>query len=173
MQENKSLSNTEIDVAVKSLSTSSNRKKDNNHIVLIIDDDKWVQRVLGHYLKEWGFQPESALDPLDGIALAVGHRPLLIILDIIMPEVHGDILLKMLKRIDITADIPVIVMSGNLNKEILGNTFKEGAAGFISKPISQDILFQKINDCLGPLIFKEVEATRKAEKLEMVYPGTP
>jgi CheY-like chemotaxis protein len=170
MEENKSLSNSEIDDAVKSLS-STKARKDKNHIVLIIDDDKWVQRVLGHYLKEWGFQHEAALDPLDGIALAVGHRPLLIILDIIMPEVHGDVLLKMLKRIEITANIPVIVMSGNLNKEILGTTFKEGAAGFISKPISQDILYQKIKDCLGPQIFKDLEAAKNTQKLQMVYTG--
>ncbi len=149
MEEKKNLTNSEILGAVREL--DQNRKdSDGNHPILLIDDDKWIHRVVCHYLKSWGFSPISAFDPIEGIAMAVKHRPLLILLDIVMPEVKGDVLLKMLKKIELTSNIPIIIISGNLNTEILGLTFRDGALDFISKPIKEDILYEKINSAITP-----------------------
>ncbi len=151
------LTNPEINKALKSLK-GDGYSEDNPFSILLIDDDKWIHRVVCHYLRGWGFNPISAYDAIDALAMAIMQRPILILLDIIMPDVKGDILLKMLKKIDLTTNIPIIVISGNLNKEILGQTFKEGAVGFISKPIKQETLFNKIKEVLEPSVFKELSA---------------
>ncbi len=154
MDSNQNLSNTEIARAVEELDllTINNQIK---HPVLLIDDDKWIHRVICHYLREWGFNPLSAYDPIEGLAMAIKHRPALILLDIIMPEVKGDTILKMLKKIELTTEIPIIIISGNLNTDILGTTFKEGAAAYISKPIQQPVLLEKVKTAITPLFMME------------------
>ncbi len=124
--------------------------------ILIIDDDNWIHRIISHYLNTWGFTPISAMDAVEGLAKAIQIKPILILLDIIMPEVKGDTLLKMLKAIDITSDIPVLILSGNLNIDILSTTFKKGAVGYIAKPFTQETLFAKIRECLNPEIIKKL-----------------
>lgn len=149
MEDKKNLSNSEILGAITEL--DQNRKdSDGKFPVLLIDDDKWIHRVVCHYLKSWGFSALSAFDPIEGLAMAVKYRPILILLDIVMPEVKGDILLKMLKKIELTSNIPIIIISGNLNTEILGLTFRDGAHDFITKPIKEDILYEKINSAITP-----------------------
>lgn len=135
-------------------------KNDSNNIdinnnILIIDDDKWIHRVLSHYLKELNFPSLNAYDAYDGIAMTIKEKPLIIILDIIMPEIKGDSLLKMFKRIEDTANIPVIIMSSNLNKSLLKETFKLGVSGYLSKPITRENLFFKLRDSLNNVLYKE------------------
>lgn len=124
--------------------------EDANYAVLIIDDDQWIARVISHYVQKWGFKPMSATDPIDGLAMAIKHRPILIFLDVYMPEINGYTMLKMFKKIEYTQEIPVIIISGNLSKEILQSALKLGAAGFISKPISEQILYEKFQEALHP-----------------------
>lgn len=124
--------------------------------VLIIDDDRWLQRIFSQYLKSWGFNHIQAMNSFEGVDKAIKHKPLLIFLDIIMPDVTGDITLKFLKGIEFLKDVPIVIISGNLNKEVLKTTYKDGAAGFISKPFTKDILYSKIKDVLDPKIFRRM-----------------
>lgn len=127
--------------------------------ILIIDDDMWIQRLFSKYLVEWGFRPLSAYDPYEGIAMAVKHQPLMIFLDVVMPDVQGEILLKMLKTIEQTSNIPVYVVSGNFNKELLTEMYKLGAMGFLSKPFSQKLIYDAIKKSLPEEITEKLEET--------------
>jgi FixJ family two-component response regulator len=49
-----------------------------------------------------------------------------------------------------TSNIPIIIITGNLDIEILGSTNKDGAAGFITKPIKEVVLLKKINEIPMP-----------------------
>ncbi|MBI5323878.1 MAG: response regulator [Ignavibacteriae bacterium] len=117
--------------------------------VLIIDDDKWIHRIVSSLLKGWGFNPISAYDPVEGLAAAIQSQPLIIILDILMPMMNGDVLLKVLKKLDNTSQIPTIIMSGAISREIFGVALRDGASAFISKPITQEKLLEKIKESLG------------------------
>lgn len=117
--------------------------------VLIIDDDKWIHRIVSGCLKGWGFNPISAYDPVEGLAHAIQGQPLIIILDILMPMMNGDVLLKVLKKLNHTNQIPTIIMSGAISREIFGVALRDGASAFISKPISQEKLLEKIKESLG------------------------
>jgi two-component system, NtrC family, sensor kinase len=126
--------------------------------VLIIDDDMWIQRIFSKYLVEWGFRPISAYDPYEGVAMAVKHQPLMIFLDIIMPDVQGEVLLKMLKAIDITSEIPINIISGNFSKELLSDTYKHGAVGFLSKPFSQLVIYNALRKHLPLEVINDLES---------------
>ncbi len=124
---------------------------------LIIDDDDWITRLFTSKTEQMGMKTLSANDPIDGIAIAVKHRPKIIFLDIYMPEVSGYTLLKILKKIEDTADIPVIVISGNMSRESLRSSLNFGAAGFISKPISQKVIFDKLNEVLDSDLLRNLQ----------------
>jgi CheY-like chemotaxis protein len=126
------------------------------YTILVIDDDKWIQRLLCRLLNSWGFSTLSAMDSIEGISMAIKHRPMLIFLDIVLPDIMGDVVLKLFKTLDLTSAIPVIMLSGNLNLELLANTFKDGASGFVSKPFNEEILIEKLNECLGPTNFNKI-----------------
>lgn len=121
---------------------------------LIIDDDQWTRRLIARYLSDWGLNPIFADNPITGLSLAIKHRPILIFLDIYLPEINGNILLKMFKEIEITKDIPVAIMSANLSKDLLSETYQNGAASFISKPFQEDLLKETVKKCIDVKLFK-------------------
>ena len=136
--------------------TAKKEEKLSPHKILVIDDDMWMQRLFSKYLVDWGFRPLSAYDAYEGIALAIKMHPLVIFLDIVMPEVKGEILLKMLKSIDLTADIPVVIVSANFDKDLLSETYKNGASGFLSKPFTQKLIYDSLKKQLSEDLVDEL-----------------
>jgi len=126
---------------------------------LIIDDDKWTRTLLFRFLKEFKIQSIESDNPYTGISLAVKEKPDIIFLDIYLPEINGDKILKIFKELDITKDIPVVMVSGNFSKELLHDTYTRGAAGFISKPFNSLIVKEMLDK-----IFKTDEADPIKEK---------
>ncbi|MBE2189597.1 MAG: response regulator [Desulfobulbaceae bacterium] len=127
---------------------------------LVIDDDIWMQRILSKTLQSYGFKKTYlASNGFDGIALAVEHKPHLIVLDILMPELSGHLTLKILKKIRTTQNIPVLMVSALSDVENLGLAVKTGTAGFISKPFTRATIYDKLLDVFGK------------DKLELVAKG--
>ncbi|OGU11674.1 MAG: hypothetical protein A2X61_05400 [Ignavibacteria bacterium GWB2_35_12] len=116
---------------------------------LIIDDDIWMQRILSKTLESYGFKTLLSANGIEGIALAVEYVPNLIILDILMPELSGQLTLKILKKIKMTKHIPILMVSAMSNTENLGLAVKAGVAGFISKPFTRATVFEKLITIFG------------------------
>ncbi len=132
-----------------------------NYSVLIIDDDIWMQRILSKTLQSYGFKSTYlASNGFDGIALAVEHTPNLIILDILMPELSGHTTLKVIKKIKITKDIPVLMVSALSDVENLGLAVKSGTEGFISKPFTRATVYDKLISIFGQ---DEVDRIQRGE----------
>jgi len=132
------------------------------HSALIIDDDIWMQRIMLKNLKQYGFDEiYTVSNGFEGIALAVEHKPTLIVLDIIMKELDGLVTLKILKTIKITKDIPVLVGSGVTDVDLIARIVKAGSNHFISKPYSKTTLEAKLLEIFG------------SEKLELLKNNIP
>lgn len=127
------------------------------HNVLVIDDDKMIQSVFRKFLEEWGFKVYTTADPYEGIAISVATNPAFIILDIYLPELSGEKILKLLKKIHITSNIPVIIVSGSLSWELLNSTYKEGASGFLSKPFTKEDLINNVKRVMGPVAISKID----------------
>jgi len=112
---------------------------------LIIDDDKWTRTLLLRFLKEFKIMSIEADNPYTGISYAMKENPDIIFLDIYLPEINGDKILKILKEIDHTKNIPIVMISGNFNKELLHDTYTRGAAGFISKPFNREVVQEMLH----------------------------
>ncbi len=132
------------------------------HNVLVIDDDKMIQAVFAKFLESWGFRVFTTADPYEGIAMAISTNPVFIILDIYLPELNGEKILKLLKKIDITSNIPVIIVSGSLSWELLNATYREGASGFLSKPFTREDLYNNIKRAIGPIALSKIDSIFKS-----------
>ena len=114
--------------------------------ILIIDDDDSISIIIKQILvKEFNVEIIMCNNGLEGIKLAINHRPKLIILDWIMPDYSGLDTLNDLQKDEILKRIPVLMLTGkNLVGEI-EEAFIEGATDYLTKPLIKDKLIKKVN----------------------------
>ncbi|MEJ5993016.1 response regulator [Pedobacter sp. Du54] len=114
-----------------------NLNSDKNTL-LIVEDDLNFAEILKNYAIEKGFNPILAHSGDVGLDLATTTLPNAIILDIMLPIMDGWTILKKLKSNPITKHIPVHMMSAGDEK--VEKAKREGAIGFLKKPIGEDEL---------------------------------
>lgn len=105
--------------------------------ILVIDDDPSVRDLMTRFLSKLDFKVVSAANGEEGFRLAKQIRPLLITLDVVMPECDGWTVLNRLKSDSQLAEIPVIMVT------IVDNEAKGidlGAANYLIKPVERDRL---------------------------------
>ncbi len=101
--------------------------------ILFIEDESSLQKTFSDILGPEGYEITSALDGEIGLRLAKTKNPDLILLDLILPRVHGFEVLKELKTDPKTKEIPVIVLT---NLEGIGDVEKAlelGATTYLVK----------------------------------------
>ncbi len=102
-------------------------------VILFIEDESALQKTFGEILSQEGYEMISALDGEIGLRLAKDKKPDLILLDLVLPKIHGFEVLKRLKTDKETKDIPVIVLT---NLEGIGDVDKAlglGATTYLVK----------------------------------------
>ena len=129
--------------------------------VLIVDDECDNIKVLSQILSlEYTVQVE--IDGSNAINTAIKLSPDVILLDIIMPEMDGYSIIEILKSSDETKDIPVIFISGLSNFKSEEKGLVLGAADYISKPFSPEIVKLRVGNQI-----KMLEQQRVNERLSM------
>lgn len=111
---------------------------DKLHTLLIIEDDEVFADILKEYAIERGFSPILAFQGDTGLEMAFEHKPDAIVLDIMLPVLDGWAVLKKLKADPVMRNIPVHLMSAR--DEMNSKAKKEGAVGFLKKPVEKDQL---------------------------------
>ncbi len=115
--------------------------------ILIVDDVAGNIKILAEFLADYHII--TALDGHTAIRLAGGaHPPDLILLDIMMPEIDGYEVCRVLKSADITKDIPIIFVSVKDTVEDEKKGFDLGAIDYIRKPFNLDIVRARVKNHL-------------------------
>ena len=117
--------------------------------ILIIDDSTTVVTMLRRMLEQNGYEPLEAFDAESGIQIAKEQLPRLIFLDIVLPGMNGFAALRALRREALTAEIPIIMMSGNEQATEHFWAQKIGADDFMKKPFSRPEVFARVDRLLG------------------------
>jgi signal transduction histidine kinase/CheY-like chemotaxis protein len=111
--------------------------KPNQDTVLVIDDDSVVRDLMSRFLTRLGFHVVAAASGEEGLRLAKQVNPLVITLDVIMPNCDGWAVLNKLKADPDLAGIPVIMVTV-VDNESMG--FELGASNYMIKPVDRDRL---------------------------------
>ncbi|MDP2363679.1 MAG: response regulator [Ignavibacteria bacterium] len=127
-------------------------------LILIVDDSDLTRASLTRLFDEYNCKTESCEDGLYGIQKAISHKPDIIILDILMPNLDGIKTLQIKKIIDELKNIPVIILSGNVNKSNMLAAMENGADKVIIKPFDIDDLIKTVNELLGFDLQRKISA---------------
>jgi DNA-binding NtrC family response regulator len=105
---------------------------------LLVDDAESMLRVLCLFMENLGFEPITAHDGDEGIALVREQKPDLVVSDIHMPNRNGLLLLKDIKALN--PDLPVILITGYMNfkADVINASLQPDA--FMEKPFTLDDL---------------------------------
>jgi CheY-like chemotaxis protein len=109
-------------------------------------------------LEKYGFTVKEALSPHEGLELVISEDPMLVLLDLNMPNVSGEALLHLINNMEKTKETKVVILSAQITKENIKSTYLNGAVGFIAKPFEEKVLIEKINEVL------DKESLRKLKK---------
>lgn len=119
--------------------------------VLVIDDDPHVLFALEDSVRHLGFECVSACDAEDGLVLARGIKPDLIVTDIILPKFDGFDLCRRLRENPDTRNIPVIIVTARDRRKDMAEGKEIGARAFLIKPFRSSELSRHIQSALsGP-----------------------
>jgi len=117
--------------------------------ILIAEDSPTQALQLQITLEGKGYEVLHGLNGRDALSLLdENHPPDIIISDIIMPEMNGYEFCSEIKQNAKTKDIPVILLTQLSNPEDVIKGLQAGADNFISKPYSEEFLFERIKDIL-------------------------
>ncbi len=104
--------------------------------ITIIEDEADIAGLLAHCFACEGFEVTTANDGSAGLATIHRHRPDLVILDLMLPQLSGWDVFSSLKADKTTEQIPVVILSANSDMSNRINLLEAGADDYIVKPCS-------------------------------------
>tara|TARA_B110000285_G_C14946014_1_gene524354 strand:+ start:119 stop:796 length:678 start_codon:yes stop_codon:yes gene_type:complete len=133
--------------------------------ILIIDDEADIRDILSYNLKKEGFNIYTAENGLAGIKLAKLHKPDLILLDVMMPEMDGIEVCEHLKSEEVTKDILICFLTARNEdySQIAG--FEAGGDDYVSKPVKPRVLVSRIKALLRRHVEAEIKDEEKKKNL--------
>lgn len=116
--------------------------------ILIVDDDPQLIELVSEILSSFDYTSEFITKPSFLFNILEEETFDLILLDYYMPEIDGVSLLKDIKAHPIYKEIPVIMLTSEMDDHLLAKCFENGAEDFINKPISELTLHSRIKSVL-------------------------
>ena len=120
--------------------------------ILVVDDEPDAVELVAFNLKGAGYQVSTAADGEEALRKAREQLPDLIVLDVMLPEVDGLEVCKILRRDGHTADIPIIMLTAKAGEvdRVLG--LELGADDYVTKPFSPRELVLRVKRLLRNVV---------------------
>lgn len=116
--------------------------------ILVVDDEPDVTNLLEYALKSKGFTVEAVNNPTASIGLARTFLPDLVILDVMMPEINGIQICRMLRADPQLKRVPVIFLTAKAEEDDRIQGLETGADDYVSKPFSTKELILRVQSIL-------------------------
>jgi len=116
--------------------------------ILVVDDDAKIVRLVRTYLERDGFSVVTAADGPAALDAIERHRPALVVLDLMLPEMDGRAVIRAVRRDDEAGATPIIILSarGSTIDRIAG--LEDGADDYLPKPFSPAELVLRVKSIL-------------------------
>lgn len=119
--------------------------------ILVVDDESDVTDLVAYHLKSKGFQVETVNDPNRSIGTARSFLPDLVILDVMMPDLNGIQICRMIRADPKLRKVPVIFLTAKAEESDRIQGLETGADDYISKPFSTKELILRVQTILRRL----------------------
>ena len=146
-------------------------------LILVVDDEPKIARLARDYLEKNGYRVLTAGDGQSALTIARREKPDLIVLDLMLPNIDGREVCKILRR---ESDIPIIMLTA-LAEEVDQITGLEiGADDYITKPFSPRALVARVRALLrrskgeikAPSIIRVGELEVDSERYSVTFNGS-
>ncbi len=114
--------------------------------VLVVDDSLFARMNICDMLKEAGYEPLQAQNGREGLEKVLNEKPDCVLSDLLMPEMDGISLLTALRENEI--NIPVIVLSADIQQTKRTQCEELGTVGFLSKPPRKNEILEMVEKAL-------------------------
>ena len=128
--------------------------------VLIIDDDEIFRALVSEALSANGHTVLTAIDGEQGLKTARAERPDAIVVDLVMPKVHGYRVIERIRRYPELEDSRIIISSSSVPDTAIG----QFADHFLKKPYDPDILVQLVAEIEKNATVRAKSAARRKER---------
>lgn len=122
------------------------KKKDT--VILLVDDEPDILEIIGYNLTAEGYQVVTAKNGIEAISKAKKHKPKLIVLDVMMPEMDGMEACEKLREIPELSETVITFLTARDEDYSQVAGFEAGADDYITKPIKPKVLLSKVKSLL-------------------------
>ena len=116
--------------------------------ILVIEDDPVARADLQARLEANGYIVARAADAASALTVVNRERPDLILLDLGLPAGDGFLVLERLRKIEVLAAIPVLIITGRSDAETRKRVDAMGLAPVLAKPVGTEVLLAAIRSAL-------------------------
>ncbi|MGV6807900.1 MAG: phosphate regulon transcriptional regulator PhoB [bacterium] len=116
--------------------------------ILVVDDEAAIREMIHTALEVAGFKPLMASNAQQAHSIIIDEKPDLVLLDWMMPETSGIELIRRLKRDELTATVPIIMLTAKTSEDNLIQGLDTGADDYVTKPFSPRELIARIKTVL-------------------------
>ena len=137
--------------------------------ILVVDDNLQFTEMLSQTLKIEGYRPLAAPNGKTALEKVLSEHPELVLLDLKLPDLSGEEIIKQIKELDET--MGVIVLTGYGGEQRAVELMKKGALDFLSKPIKRETLLRSVKDALQIYDAQREDKEKKnSHSLEKFFP---
>ena len=115
-------------------------------LIMVVDDSLTVRKITSRILSRAGYQVMTATDGVDALEKMQESTPNVMILDIEMPRMDGFALVRELRRVPETENLPIIMITSRTANKHREYAKQLGVNTYLGKPYQEDELLQKIAD---------------------------
>lgn len=105
-----------------------------NKKILVVEDDVMLLEMIKIQLSEMGYEAITAENGKDGLFKAIQEKPDLILADIMMPELNGNEMIKLIRQNQDLVKTPIVVVSALGRETDVSTSLQTGANDYIIKP---------------------------------------
>lgn len=140
--------------------------------ILAVDDDAVCLEYLKSVLEDLGYQCSLASGGEEALQMIRQQKPRVLLLDLDMPDMRGEELIKLLKEDDDYRDIRIIVISAEEDSDAVANSINIGADDHIIKPFNPTILNARLQSSMARQWLREMQLNEEKRLTELVEERT-